>query len=195
MGKIIKGATKLSKIFIDQKLAEDNTLIVDATIGNGYDTLYLRKHANENCKIIGFDVQEKAISSTKKRLREHDAFYNTQLIKDGHEYFDKYIDMAIDLIVYNLGYLPGSDKTITTTKDTTIQSITAGIRLLKKNGLMVIVVYPGHDEGYEEYKTIDDFLKKRDQKNCDVLKLDYKNQKNNPPVIYVIEKKKFGDIK
>jgi 16S rRNA C1402 N4-methylase RsmH len=189
MGKIIKGATKLSKIFIDEKLSRENQCIIDATVGNGYDILYLRQHANHDCKIFGFDVQQQAIDQTKKRLIDHNALHNIELIHDSHEMFEKYIDTSVDLIVYNLGYLPGSDKSITTTKESTIKSIQSGIRMLKKDGLMVIVAYPGHAEGLEEYRSVDRQLQTMDRKVCNVLKMDYLNQKNDPPVIYIIEKK------
>lgn len=162
-------------------------VVLDGTMGNGKDTLLMAELVGPSGKVYGFDIQDIAIENTKDLLKELD-YNNTILIKESHEFIDRYIDEALDFIVYNLGYLPGGDKNIKTQVSTTISSIKKALRMLKPNGILCIVSYIGHDGGMEENIAISELLSELDQKTFNVLKFRFINQKNNPPILYAVEK-------
>lgn len=163
----------------------DDLICVDATIGNGHDTLkFLKKF--KNGFVYGFDIQEIAIKNTEKLLQEND-FSNYKLILDGHENIDNYVKKA-DLIMFNTGYLPKSDKKIKTNKETTLKALEKSISILNNNGIIFFVQYIGHEGSFEEAQVVDEFFKSLNQKNYRVIKTQFFNQINNPPIIYIGEK-------
>ena len=99
--------------------------------------------------VYGFDIQEEAIARTMKLLEENNLLYRVFLIHDSHVKIDEYIQEPLDLIVYNLGYLPRSDKRIITRADSTLTSVSKALELLKENGIMLIVSYIGHPEDWK----------------------------------------------
>lgn len=168
-------------------------MALDCTIGNGNDTLLLAKLVGPMGRVYGFDIQEKAIENTKKLLKDECGIDNIILIKDSHEYIDKYINENLDFIIYNLGYLPGGDKNIKTCASSTVKSIKKSLKLLRENGIICVTVYPGHNGGRDEKLAIDDLFSGLDQRYFNVLKHEFINQKNNPPILYVLEKAKLKD--
>ena len=148
---------ELHKKFILDHLHEGD-IAVDFTMGNGHDTEFLSKTVGENGKVYAFDVQEQALRSTEKHLREVGCPENYTLILDSHHNVKKYVGEKIRAGMFNLGYLPGSDKSITTMRETTLPAIEAAISLLGKDAILLIAVYPGHKEGEEEGKEISAYL-------------------------------------
>jgi len=163
-------------------------IVLDCTVGNGNDTLLLAQNAGTKGKVYGFDIQDAAINNTSELLRQYELLNNVILIKDSHEYIEQYIHEELDFIIYNLGYLPGGDKTIKTSSLSTIKSIRQALDLLKVNGLLAVTVYVGHDGGLEEKKSLEDYLLNLNQDIFHVLKHKFINQKNNPPILYLVEK-------
>lgn len=163
-------------------------ICVDCTVGNGNDIEFLLDIVGEKGKVYGFDIQEIALERTGQRLKDSKLMDNSILIKDSHENIDKYIDKKISLFIYNLGYLPKGDKDIKTNKKSTIKSLEIALKLLKGNGIILITCYTGHDGRIEEKDAIESFLINLDQCNFNVLKYDFFNQKNFPPILYCIEK-------
>lgn len=134
-------------------------IVVDATIGNGKDTLFLAQLVN-NGLVIGFDIQKQAIDNTNKLLTGH---HNYKLYQKDHKYIlQTLLDYKnkISLILFNLGYLPGGDKSVTTKPESTIAAVTGSIKLLNKKGKVLIVIYPGHDMGKKEEAKIVEWLNK-----------------------------------
>lgn len=116
-------------------------------------------------KVYSFDIQEDAINNTKKLLNKNN-IKNVTLINDSHEYLDKYLDKykeKVSLIMFNLGYLPGGNKSIMTNYKTTLKAIEKGINLLNKKGIILVTCYP-HEEGKKESKEIINYLKSNDIK-------------------------------
>jgi len=126
--------------------------VIDATCGNGHDTLFLAKCVPDGF-VYAIDIQEDAIAQTKKRVID---YKNSSFFKQSHENFPK-IESPIDLIVYNLGYLPGSDKSLTTLYESTKKSLQKALNLLSKRGVISIMLYPGHLEGFREKNFLLDF--------------------------------------
>ena len=114
-------------------------------MGNGYDTEYLCKKV-PNGKVYAFDIQEQAVENTKKRLADA-GLTNAEIIHDSHAKVLDYVKEEIDGGMFNLGYLPGGDKSVHTMRESTMPAIEGAISLLKKGGILVISIYPGHEEG------------------------------------------------
>ncbi|MBR3993950.1 MAG: class I SAM-dependent methyltransferase [Clostridia bacterium] len=133
-----------SKTFIQEHITE-NSVVADFTMGNGHDTQWLCSLA-KNGYVYAFDVQEQAVNNTRERLLEC-GYNNFELILDSHANCEKYIKGEIDAGMFNLGWLPGGDKSIHTLRESTIPAVFSAIKLLRKGGLITINVYPGHAEG------------------------------------------------
>ena len=134
-------------------------LVIDATIGNGHDSLFISQYLKEGY-LYGFDIQKEAVENTQKLLNQNN-FSNYTLFLENHKNIEKtlnHLKNKISFIIYNLGYLPGGDKTITTKYKDTIQSLEGSINLLNKKGIILVTVYPGHKEGKKEEEQIIKFL-------------------------------------
>lgn len=129
---------------------------VDATCGNGHDTEFLARQ--EFKQVLAFDIQERAIKATQHRVDAAE-LRNVKLIHDGHENLDQYAGDSVDCVVFNLGYLPQGDKTITTLSNTSIQSLQKATELLADNGLITVLCYPGHEQGAIETDSIQSWLR------------------------------------
>lgn len=130
----------------------------DFTMGNGHDTDFLSKAVGENGHVWAFDIQEQALNSTSERLSAVGCPNNYTLILDSHHNAKKYIDRPLKAGMFNLGWLPGGDKSITTLRETTLPAIEAAISLLAPDGVLTVAVYPGHAEGDAEGKLIGEYL-------------------------------------
>lgn len=175
--------------WVFKKFLENNKVLVDATCGNGNDTLFLKELIEPQGKLFAFDIQRKAIEITKSKFKDKDFNFDIEFINDGHENLDLYIDRNIDGIIYNLGFLPGSEKNIKTTKDTTIKSLKKSIDILSEGGLIVLVLYSEHEGGNEEKEAVLNFTSGLDYKIFNVLHYHYINQKKNPPEVVAIKKR------
>lgn len=177
----------LQKSFILNHLGEGDTA-VDFTMGNGHDTEFLSKTVGETGKVYAFDVQEMALRSTAKNLKAAECPENYTLILDSHHNVKRYVEGPIKAGMFNLGYLPGSDKTVTTMRETTMPAIEAAIDLLDHNGVLLVAVYPGHAEGDAEGKMVLDYFATLDRHVicCTLIRI-----VNSPtsPFFIVIEKK------
>lgn len=165
-------------------------IVLDCTVGNGNDTLELAKLVGPNGKVYGFDIQSNAISITKNLLEVNNLLDRVNLINDSHENILDYIDESLDFIVYNLGYLPKGDKSIKTSSVSTVKSLRSSISLLSRNGLLIVTAYTRHHGGLEEKQALEKFLSNLDQKKFNTLKYEFINQKNNPPILYAVERSK-----
>ena len=144
---------QLQKQFILNHLREGDTA-VDFTMGNGHDTAFLSKTVGDGGRVFAFDVQEMALSSTRETLKKEGCPENYTLILDSHHNVKKYVEGPIKAGMFNLGYLPGSDKSVTTMRETTMPAIEAAVELLDHDGVLLVAVYPGHAEGEAEGKMV-----------------------------------------
>lgn len=167
------------------KVLHSNAIAIDATAGNGYDTLFLANH----CKsVYSFDIQQTAIEHTRELLLKNN-ISNVELIFDSHERLNQYVTQQVDCIMFNLGYLPGGPHQIETNYKSTIIALKQAMKLLKKNGLITIVIYQGQDSGFLEKEKVLSFLKTINESQFIVMEYKFCNQSNHPPVLTVIEKK------
>ncbi|WP_339251091.1 class I SAM-dependent methyltransferase [Sporosarcina sp. FSL W8-0480] len=174
-----------------KRLISDTVLpgetVVDATAGNGNDTLFLAEQVGAEGKVFAFDIQEAALVATAERLG--DLTERVTLILDSHANVDQYVNEPIGGAMFNLGYLPyADDKTIVTKPDSTITAIHKLLGMLKKGGIITISVYDGHDGGKEERDALLEYVKTLHQADVHVIRYELLNQRNNPPFLVAIEK-------
>jgi methylase of polypeptide subunit release factors len=176
-----------------EKAVEKGDVVVDATIGNGYDTLFLAELVGAKGRVYGFDVQEKAIQASKERLIEHSMLERVILFHEGHENLFEKIPSEhhgkVTGAIFNLGYLPGGDKTLVTRPKTTIAAIEQLLEIMAYEGMIVLVIYHGHLGGAVERDSLLQFCRQIDQKAAHVLQYQFINQQNSPSFIIAIEKR------
>ena len=142
---------ELQKHFILSHLGEGD-VAADFTMGNGHDTLFLCRTVGKRGHVFAFDVQEKALASTRARLEEAQIEPERYtLIHASHHLAAEYIDRPIKAGMFNLGYMPGSgNKSLTTMRETTLPAVEAALSLLDRDAILMVAVYPGHAEGRAE---------------------------------------------
>lgn len=168
----------------------EGDIAVDATAGNGHDTLFLANLVGDDGYVYAFDVQKEAVDATLHRLLDNALEHRAIVLKDGHENVANYIHKPVSAAIFNLGYLPGSNHEIVTKPNTTIQAIESLLKLLKLGGMIVLVVYHGHEGGKNERDEVIRYVSDLPQKHVHVLRYEFMNQKNNPPFIIALEKVK-----
>lgn len=173
--------------FIKEHVKEGD-ICIDATAGNGNDTLVLAELVGDAGKVYAFDIQRQAVEATNKRLSEHEMEQRVQLIHGSHTKMAEYVDGEVSCIVFNFGYLPGGDHNLATKKESSIEAIETGLDMMKKGGMMSLCIYSGGDSGFEERDAILEYLKTLDTKKYLVILSQYYNRPNNPPIPAMILK-------
>ena len=169
----------LQKQFILAHLKEGGTA-VDFTMGNGHDTEFLSKTAGASGKVYAFDIQEAAVNSTRENLKKAECPENYTLILDSHHNCEKYVEGKIKAGMFNLGYLPGGDKNITTMRETTMPAIKSAIAMLDRDAILSVAIYPGHEEGDLEGKMVSEYLSTLDRFVYSVAQIKIINSPTSP---------------
>lgn len=180
MFKYLGNITDLSHHIIENYV-ESKGVALDGTLGNGGDCDFLSNHFE---KVYAFDIQKSAIEEYKKKEKS-----NVSLILDSHEHIDKYVKEGIDAAIYNLGFLPGGDKSITTMTNSTLKSVESGLNLLNNGGILIIAVYVGHEEGAKEGEALLKYTKELPKNKYGVMLHKVINRSELSPYMLVIEKK------
>lgn len=162
-------------------------LCIDATAGRGYDTAFLCQLVGGTGRVLAFDIQEEAVSSTKALLEEKRLKADVYL--DSHVNMEDYVQTeTVDGIVFNFGYLPGGDHRMSTKANTSKLAIEKGLMLLKRHGVMSLCIYHGGDTGFEEKEVLMAYLKELDPKAYTVAVCELYNKPNYPPLAVLIQK-------
>jgi tRNA G37 N-methylase Trm5 len=171
------------------EMIREGDVVVDATAGNGHDTLFLAKLVGIRGKVYAFDIQEEALRKTGSLLEENGCLAQVELIHDGHENIGKYVKEQVRCVMYNLGYLPGGDKSIITQGTTTISSLEQATHLLSKEGVISLMVYSGHPGGLSEAEEVENFVKSLTSPPWHVLKWQKINGTQRGPYLIVLYKR------
>lgn len=156
-------------------------LAVDATCGNGHDTVFLAK---KGARVISIDVQQDALDQAKVNAEEEGVADQITFLKQCHSTFPEEIEgSVVKLFVYNLGYLPGGDKDLTTKVETTLQSIRNAMVLLANGGMISITCYPGHEEGEREEAELLNFCRAIDPKEWSCCHHRWVNRNRSPSLV------------
>lgn len=173
---------KMAHMWLEEIIHSDD-ITVDATMGQGFDTEFLSRLGS---RVFAFDVQQFALDMTKERLDQADL--NAELILDGHQNVDKYVTGEVKAAIFNLGYLPKSDKKLITQAETTLTALTKLLAMLSIGGRIAIMVYYGHEGGMREKEAVLSFVSSLAQKEYQVYHYGAMNQVNQPPFLIMIEK-------
>jgi len=174
------------------KIVRPGDTVVDGTIGNGYDTAYLTKLVTEDGKVgrvVGFEVQEMAIRTTKHKLEDDPELSPAQvssveLHHACHSKIGEFVGpMEARLVCFNLGYLPGGDKDIMTLAPTTLAALQAATEATMPGGLVNIIAYIRHEGGQDEYDTVLGFVRGLDSRRWNVVMGDVLNRDRSPVLI------------
>lgn len=192
MENLIAKPTALSLKILSEYVSEGDT-VIDATAGNGHDTLALARLVGGSGKVYAFDVQESAIDNTKALLEKEGFIARCELIRGSHEFMADSISERdrgrISAVVFNLGYLPGGEKEKTTCAETTLVAVKQALALIRTSGIVAITMYGGHRQGAEEKGALLRFSANLSQKEYHAAYVSFINQQNSPPELLLITRK------
>ena len=183
--QLISSAIEVAHSLLRNRLATAQT-IVDATAGNGGDTLFLAENSPTTAKIYAFDIQAEALAATKEHTKRYAAKINC--ILDSHAAVDAYVGGEIDAAIFNLGYLPGGSHAVTTDKTSTLTAVQKMLEKLSLNGVLIIVAYPGHTAGCMEKQALETYFEDLPMQRFTVGCYKLLNHGLRAPNLYVIEK-------
>lgn len=166
----------------------EGSAAVDATAGNGQDTLFLARKVGTQGHVYAFDIQQEALNITAANLEEAGLRTRVTLILDGHENMAGHIKFPPAVVMFNLGYLPGGGRGIVTEVKTTLAALPGALDLLIPGGLITITVYPGHKEGVKERDAIAKYCGALNMRRYTVLHLKISNHFKHPPELFLIKK-------
>ena len=172
---------------------DEGGLAIDATVGNGHDTAFLARAVGPTGHVLGFDVQEEALSEARARLRENVPSASTRLVLAGHQTLGDELDEArrgeVGAVMFNLGYLPGGDHSVTTSPNTTRRALAASAEVLRPGGVITVVAYTGHEGGEAEAQAVEAWGATLPQDRFRVLSYQFANWSNDPPRLFAVEKR------
>ncbi|MDD4564056.1 MAG: class I SAM-dependent methyltransferase [Eubacteriales bacterium] len=192
MDNLITKPTKLSLNILSEYISKGD-IAIDATAGNGHDTLALAKLAGSTGKVYAFDIQKAAIDNTKVLLEKEGFLDRCELILDSHQRMDQLLPErlrgSVSAVVFNLGYLPGGEKDKTTQRAATLPAVEQALSLIRPGGIVAATMYGGHPAGAEEKTALLRFAKELPQTEYHAAYLSFINQKNRPPELLLITRK------
>ncbi|MCK5872792.1 MAG: class I SAM-dependent methyltransferase [Methylococcales bacterium] len=168
-------------------------IAIDATCGNGFDSLFLAEQVAPTGLVYGFDIQAAAIKATETRLQQHELNHNIQLFQTGHQHMNDFIAKQhqgqIKAVMFNLGYLPRADKSIITQTETTITALKVALSLLAPAGLITILAYAGHQGGDTEALAVENWCLQSAEENHQLKIINSSQHKPTAPRLFVVQKK------
>lgn len=162
---------------------------IDATAGNGHDTCFLAEQVGVSGQVIAIDIQANAIEATRQKiaaaqfeervsLRQCDHAIVLEKLTESHR-------SNFSAIVFNLGYLPGSDKNVQTEASNTEKALKASLQLLRKNGALYVTAYRGHPGGAIEAHMVENWMRAQEAAGHTVKSYEPAS-KNTPPILWVL---------
>jgi len=145
----LRGPVSFSHLLLRRFIQAGNR-VVDATCGNGKDTLLLADLVDTKGHVYAFDVQQVALNRTTERLVAQSLQQRVTLLHAGHERLLELVEGPLQAIVFNLGWLPGAPHEVATSAPTTLTALDSSLHLLAPGGILLITCYPGHCGGDKE---------------------------------------------
>jgi SAM-dependent methyltransferase len=183
--QIISSAIEVAQVLLKTAL-QRSMVIIDATAGNGNDTLFLAENSQPGAHIYAFDIQETALAAVREKTSNY--MDKITCILADHKNITDFVKGRIDAGIFNLGYLPGGDHSLTTQPESTLQAIKNVLGQLCLHGVLAVVVYPGHLTGREEADKLDAYLQTISKKDYTVGCYRMINHADTAPFLYFIEK-------
>lgn len=178
-------------VFVHERLRRHlnkGDIAIDATVGGGFDTVFLAEGVGEYGKVYGLDIQEEAIRRTQRVLKKNQLLERVELFVAGHQHMLNILPETligkVAIVMFNLGYLPnGDDRSIVTEASSTVDAIRASLKYIQKEGVISIVAYKGHSGGAEEFMAVKNFLKELDPKRY--IQASMPTNKNGPEWLFL----------
>jgi ubiquinone/menaquinone biosynthesis C-methylase UbiE len=187
----IRGAVPLSHFFLRERV-EPGSRVVDATCGNGRDTLFLAQLVGPGGKVWAFDLQEKALANTRALLFQAGCLAQTELVAEGHEHLAKFVGEPLKAALFNLGYLPGGDRRFVTKPEQTLAALNHAAHLLLPGGIITVCVYTGHPGGKEEGEAVAKWASCLAPATYNAWMSHQLNRPSSAPYVVLIEKTRKG---
>lgn len=163
---------------------------IDATMGNGHDTCLLAQLVGDTGHVDAFDLQPQAVEKTAQLLAQEGLDARCTLHLLGHEHLGETVAEPVQAVVFNLGWLPGGDKSVTTRWETTRTAILAAMERLVPGGVCIVSMYPGHAEGDRERQSLLELAATFRPQSFTVLHQRFVNAGKGAPENLVIQKNK-----
>jgi ubiquinone/menaquinone biosynthesis C-methylase UbiE len=184
----LRGAVPLSHFYLRQRVRPGD-MVLDATCGNGNDTLLLAELAGEEGRVWAFDLQPRAIAATRELLDRRGRLGCVELIEAGHERLAEFVPAGLAAAVFNLGYLPGgAEISLVTGPESTVSALEQTARLLKPGGIITISLYTGHEGGTEEVLAVEGWGASLDPRNFNVWCSRQLNRPGIAPYLVLVER-------
>ena len=183
----LKSARFLARDALMQAVQPGDT-VVDATMGNGHDTLFLAEQVGAEGHVYAFDIQESAVESTRKLLEDHNVSDRVTLFCRSHAEMAGAVPSGLAAAVFNLGWLPGGDHSVTTLCASTEKAVLSALELLKPGGIVTVCAYPGHEEGNRELEMLTGLLSGLSNRTYNVLRQTFLNAGPGAPECFIVQK-------
>ena len=184
---VLRNARCLAADYMTRAVRAGDT-VVDATMGNGKDTLFLCGLVGESGHVYAFDVQAEAVARTRERVAEAGYASRTTLLLAGHETMAEHVAGPVQAVMFNLGWLPGAEHIVTTRTDTTLAAVQAATALIAPGGIVTVCIYPGHEEGQRELAALLDWAARLDVRIYNALHHRFLRAPAHTPQLIVIQK-------
>jgi precorrin-6B methylase 2 len=181
------GAVGLCHLFLRLAVHPGDT-VIDATCGNGHDTLFLAGLVGCAGKVWAFDVQSAALDATRLRLAEAGCPERVNLVNISHEKMGEIVPCRVRAVVFNLGFLPGSEDESRTCSKSTISALEQAAGLLLPGGVIVAAVYTGHEGGAEEASAVDGWASGLAPGRYNTWRAKQLNRSEQAPYVVIVEK-------
>ena len=163
------------------------TFALDATAGNGYDTVLLCRLVGPQGHVVAMDVQAQAVHNTKERLRSEGL--HAQVVQDSHANLARYVPRGgLDAAVFNLGYLPGGAHDFFTMPECSIPAMNTALSLLKPGGILTVCAYSGKLQGTVERDAVLEWVQGLPPEFC-VQTECFSQRSGLPPIAVCIRRK------
>jgi len=176
-----------------KQVLKPGDIAVDATVGNGYDTCFLAQIVGHKGCVFGFDIQHSAITTTRQRLQQYRVDQQVKLFQASHDKIAHYLPShymgKVTAAMFNLGYLPGSDKTIITQMQTTLPAIKNVWQILAQGGRLSLLAYPGHRGGDLETEAVRRWVTQLNPAQHCIITQTTQQQYPTSPILIVLAKK------
>ncbi len=183
----LSGAVQLSHFFLRERLCTGDR-VVDATCGNGHDTLLLAQLVGQGGRVWAFDVQENALVATEERLAGAGCLDRVVLVHSGHERLAEVVSEPVKAVVFNLGFLPGAPRETVTSSETTLAALEQAAELLLPGGIITLAVYTGHPGGAVEGRAVESWAAALSPARFNVWRCRQGNRSEVAPYLVVVER-------
>lgn len=186
---VLRNARHLAADYMRRCVMQGDS-VVDATMGNGKDTLFLAELVGEEGHVYAFDVQAEAVERTRGRMQEAGYAQRATLILAGHETMAQHVPGGVSAVMFNLGWLPGAQHAVTTKTETTLCAVRAALELIAPGGVVTVCIYPGHEEGTRELSALLEMASALPVREYNVLHHGFLNAAQGTPQLILIQKNK-----